>query len=547
MDDFGVDRKALTWFLGQIQAGELALPDFQRDFVWKPDATRELIVSILRGFPAGSLLLLQGNSAAFAVRPFEGAPKVSGSAYLALDGQQRLTSLYQAFHGAGGHRYFLNLAKLLEVDNLTGDDIDDAVEVWAASRAKVWAKPQGQADALVLPLERALKFHHWKDEILALRPEQGEVKTALNQRLNDLHDQLVKRIEQYHFPVTILGDKTSVEAVCTIFETLNRTGVKLSAFELVTARAFAEGVSLRAMWEEARSTYGILEDFETDPYHVLQAISVKASGAAKRSAVLALPVTTIKDNWNAVVEGIAGALTMLRDECGVLVTKWLPYVTMLVPFAAVWPLVTEAKGPTIGGRRAMLKRWFWASCFSQAYNNAPNSQAESDTAALSAWLQGGEAPAVVAKFEFDPARWDEITVRQRALYQATIALVMSNGALDFHDGSKISQKAIADQKIDDHHIFPQGWQKDYDKVAAFDSVLNHTLIDKATNIRISKKAPSLYLAEMRGELPNMEAVLTSHGLPTDTAGPLWTDDFPGFLAWRRAWLAVKLSKAVGGE
>ena len=77
----------------------MALPDFQRDFVWQPAQTQALIVSLARSFPAGSLLRMENNGALFAPRAIAGAPQLNGHSpkYLILDGQQRLTSLYQAF------------------------------------------------------------------------------------------------------------------------------------------------------------------------------------------------------------------------------------------------------------------------------------------------------------------------------------------------------------------------------------------------------------------------------------------------------------------
>src|SRR5690348_1127558 len=93
--------KPLKQLLGEIDACEAALPDFQRDFVWEPSATQELIVSIASNFPAGSLLRIRNTHQLFAYREFEGAPKLNSytPTYLVLDGQQRLMSLYQAFYG----------------------------------------------------------------------------------------------------------------------------------------------------------------------------------------------------------------------------------------------------------------------------------------------------------------------------------------------------------------------------------------------------------------------------------------------------------------
>src|SRR6266849_1891199 len=88
----------LKFLLQMIHNRTTALPDFQRDFVWDPAATDELIESIISNFPAGTLLRIKnGQHLIFQPREFEGAPKLNGTkpAYLILDGQQRLTSLYQ--------------------------------------------------------------------------------------------------------------------------------------------------------------------------------------------------------------------------------------------------------------------------------------------------------------------------------------------------------------------------------------------------------------------------------------------------------------------
>src|SRR5512137_2952730 len=90
----------LKFMLALIQNREMALPDFQRDFVWDPAATDELIESIISNYPAGTLLRIKnGQQLLFQPRAFEGAPTLNGQkpSYLILDGQQRLTSLYQAF------------------------------------------------------------------------------------------------------------------------------------------------------------------------------------------------------------------------------------------------------------------------------------------------------------------------------------------------------------------------------------------------------------------------------------------------------------------
>src|ERR1700730_9274559 len=86
--------------LDDCQRGVIQLPDFQRSWVWDEDRIKSLIASISRAFPVGALMsLVTGGPVNFKPRPVEGAPsKARGEApqSLLLDGQQRLTSLYQA-------------------------------------------------------------------------------------------------------------------------------------------------------------------------------------------------------------------------------------------------------------------------------------------------------------------------------------------------------------------------------------------------------------------------------------------------------------------
>lgn len=139
--EFQTISRRMVQLLDELDNGQLALPDFQRSFVWAPDATRELLVSMIRSFPAGALLFLQGGSATFKARSAEEAPPLRvRPSHLVLDGQQRLTSLYQAIFGVGQSRLFLDIGALI-----SGVDINDAVRVFSVERAARFATLQAQA------------------------------------------------------------------------------------------------------------------------------------------------------------------------------------------------------------------------------------------------------------------------------------------------------------------------------------------------------------------------------------------------------------------
>jgi len=554
----------LKFLLEMIHNGVMALPDFQRDFVWDPHATDELIESIISNYPAGSLLRIKnGLQLLFEPRAFEGAPKLNGGkpAYLVLDGQQRLTSLYQAFYGAGEHRYYLKLQDLEK-----GTDLEDcAFYLRAPEGESQYGNLQQQAESLVFPLSRVFGtaggFSGWQNQVLRIRGGEAKDIFDLQERLTRLHGDWVKPIEEYDFPMVTLHEGTSGPAVCMIFETLNRTGVKLSLFDLLTARFWPLDCNLRQMWQAAQEEYDIIGDYQIDPYYILQTIALIEPGndkegkprapSVKRSAVLAMKVAQAKHGWKLAVEGLADALQILRDDCGVIDPGLLPYNTIVIPMAAVWASQKESKGADEGANRIKIVRWFWCSVFGQKYENAPNSQTEKDFSELKRWMAGGEAPESVREFKLE-MNLRQVRPRQRAVYRGIMALILHSGAMDFHKRGRITAQLLADKKnpVDDHHVFPKAFL-DEKKVPASlrDCILNRTYIDRITNRRLSKRSPADYFSEIRNKHGEeaTDTLWKSHQFPAGPNSPLLNDDFERFFTYRTEALLGLIQQATTGE
>jgi hypothetical protein len=542
--------ETLKFLLQMAHNRETALPDFQRDFVWDPFATEELIESIISNYPAGSLLRIKnGSQLLFQPRAIEGAPVLGKDAkpsYLILDGQQRLTSLYQALYGVGEHRYFLDLSAL---EN--GKDLEDCVFNRRAEDgdAKYGTIPQ-QAATLVFPLGKVFAgggFSGWTTKVLKERCKDMAEMLDLQARLNALYERWVHPIEEYEFPMITLNEDTSGAAVCTIFETLNRTGVKLSVFDLLTARFWAQDLNLRLLWEETKNESPIIEDFDIDPYYALQIVGLLEPGvdkdghprapSIKRSAILEMGVPQAKQGWDRAVKGLAAILAVLRDECGVLVPSLIPYTTILIPMAATWASQGSVKGADEGANRIKLIRWFWCSVFGQQYENAPNSQAEKDFGELKAWMQGGSEPESVSIFKLDSVRLRNTRPKQRAVYRGTMALILQNGAIDFFKRGQITAQLVSDKKnpVDDHHIFPRAYLNKQNIAPALrDCILNRTYIDRTTNKRLSDSRPSDYFSEIlqKHGVQETNKLFGSHLLPAGSGSPLLSDNFDDFLTCR---------------
>ncbi|MEA2031055.1 MAG: DUF262 domain-containing protein [candidate division Zixibacteria bacterium] len=555
---FDATPEKLNFLLESIHNRETALPDFQRDFVWDPSATEELIKSICQSFPAGSLLRIRNNNNGFflAQREFSEAPSLNKQhppSYLVLDGQQRLTSLYQAFYGVGSHQYFINLKDVID-----GKDLEDCLFYLRKRDGKRrYGTVELQAKALTFPLSKLFGesggFEEWLDNVLELRSEAGEKQKQLKMQLRDARKSWLQPIDEYHFPVVTLPDKTDIEAVCTIFETLNRTGVKLSVFDLLTARFWPEKLKLRDLWDKAQTDHPIIADFEIDPYYILQAIALRTAKApsCKRSDVLKMDVSKINTHWKLIVKGMANSLHLLRDDCGVVLPKWLPSASILIPMAAIQSHVDELTGPEAGAAQDKIKKWFWCSVFGQAYEKAANSQAAKDYGELKKWIEKGEQPETVVKFTLDKDSLRQVTPRQRGIYRGIIAIILRHGARDFHNCTKITANIIKEKNIDDHHVFPKAYINEHLQDISptqRDCILNRTLIDKTTNIRIGKRPPSDYLAEIQNALgeDKFADLLDSHLLPSNVESGSLSDSFDSFLDQREKLIIEQINEVTKG-
>lgn len=549
-----VNPQALSQLLNEIDSGVSVLPDFQRSFVWDAAATQSLIISIASEFPAGSILRVRVRDTvnAFATRLFEGATRNQIHTFMVLDGQQRLTSLYQAFYGVGDFRFFIDLEKIKGDEDLSKEGTFFFHRFTRRGVREKEADIEVHARERILPLSviyrREGGFWKWGSDVRQLLPLEEQNQFEIDMR--ELHSKWVQRIEQYQFPVVTLNDTATPEALCTIFETLNKYGVKLSVFELLTARFWRFGINLRERWETAMNQYPIFGDYEVDAYAVLQAISliVNTPASCKKSDILNLSAENINQHWGQMLEKMHYGLLILREDCKVMNRKWLPTPSMLGPLAAMLWLSGANQGVQVAVHRGYVRRWLWCSIFGQRYEAAANTRAEKDVNDMRAWFEHGTVPETIKLFRFEVELLREVHTRSGSVYKGVICLVLAsgNGARDFYRDCPITQEMVSTNEVDDHHIFPSDFlvtHKRIDNKTLRDCVLNRTLIDRTTNQIISNKAPSIYLREL-DSLRTADAILASHLIPMGASSPLLIDDYEGFLEQRSAMIVAEVERVT---
>jgi uncharacterized protein with ParB-like and HNH nuclease domain len=137
------DHISLNTLTSRLREGRFLIPDFQREFEWKPWDIRELMRSIFLDYYIGSLLLWKGkkeNFEALSCEPIYGFDAKGSPEYIVLDGQQRLTAMYYAFFAPDAplpnrsNRFFY----FVRVDRFMAEQYDEAFHYdWLTRR---WAK-----------------------------------------------------------------------------------------------------------------------------------------------------------------------------------------------------------------------------------------------------------------------------------------------------------------------------------------------------------------------------------------------------------------------
>lgn len=544
----------LKMLLPQVDAGRIVLPEFQRDFVWNPKNTWELLLSLSRSFPAGSLLFLKYSKNVLAHRVFEGAEKAKTNGvaptHLVLDGQQRLTSLYQAFAGKGEHRFWVNLKDMINNDA----SFEEALIYDRLERFEKRVKDyEDQYRKKILPLSvlfnDEMPLDRWIDNFIDYHREKGD---DVRDKVRKIRDEYLEPMRTYEFPVIELNEDTDLEAVCLIFETVNTTGIQLTIFELLTARYWPLGIDLRQLWERALEEYPIMQEFEVEPVTLLQIVALLASEktpTCKRKHLLNIEGKQLTELWPVAAQALNSALQVLKNECGVISPKWLPYSTLLPGMAAILSKVEAKNGPARGDALRKVKKWLWTSVFSQRYDATTDEKNAQDFVNVVNWINGGSEPEIVTDFSFEPKLLRSINRQRNAVYRGIFCLLVRDGSLDFHTGQKITTQLILDENIEDHHVFPRKYlEKKGVSADEINCILNRTLIDGKTNRTISNKAPSKYLGDIEKVLGSkkLKGILESHLLPEPDHASFKDDNFPAFTSEREKIFAHKIEEAISG-
>lgn len=569
--------------LKDIQTGKIGLPDLQRPFVWTNDKVRDLLDSMLKGYPVGYVMLWDS--------PSEDAGKKSTigtneKAYtvpksLVIDGQQRLTALLTAFYGIpvkdkNFKERVVTIAydpiarQFKNADASTKQDpryIPDVSKAFEAKRENKLFSFRGKY------IERLNESNAKKGEAELDDEMCAAVENGLNALLN---------LELYYLPTLEITDSADEEMVSDIFVRVNSQGQALKQDDFIMTLLSVYEPGMRERIERfcaeshtpatgtsynplvvvdptliIRATVGL--GFKRGrlryAYQILRGRDLKTKETTPETRAAnfkifgdALDRVLDLNNWHAFINALGEAGYVSKDQVGsgnALIFCYAFYLIGRYEFG-MEPLAI----------RRLIKRWYFATVITGLYVGSFESEFEQQ---LNDVAQLADADGFEAYFErklaalmtddyfaitlpnsldaneaFGPSWWgfvaSQIVLGSKVLFtKVPLSQLLMPGS----SGTK--------KALDKHHIFPDNYLKKHGFESLRSNRGNFTLVDYQNNIYISDDAPSDYVKRYRDDLGEDEYLRNcrEHALPVGFESMAYED----FLPARRKLMAELVKRA----
>jgi len=589
------DHISLNSLITRLKEGRFVIPDFQRDFEWKPWDIRELIRSVFLDYYIGSLLLWKGNSENFDALSCEiiyGFDNTTGEQpwkyekgkpeYIVLDGQQRLTALYYVFiapnvslpNRASRAIFFIH------VDKFMNEKYDEAFQYdWLSKRfEKKIADTEIQFEEHFFPLSiigtgswdlpNWLQGYqkYWEEKVKTAKEEgdENQIKIAHQHAINAKEfGEYIKGItEEYQIAFVELDEALAIDKVCDIFTQINSRGIRLDVFDLINALLKPKGLQLKHMWRKSAPKLDFVETEKMNVY-VLQVMSILAQAycspkylyyllpgqekqireidGTRRKEILVKDVSEFENSWNNAVGAIENSIKLLKhpQEYGVSSSRYLPYVSIIPVFSALQDEIGKMQFDVRLNAQRKLRHWYWASVFTNRYSGSVESTSAKDFLSVKEWFKNNDAePSLLYEFKY---RFRNIELRKEtkrgsSVYNGIFNLLVINGARDW-----VSGNIPVNGNVDDHHIVPASWGKVNISGNLINSILNRTPLTSETNRKIiGDKLPNEYLPLLiqKNGQNKVEEILETHFISKKALNillktPFTKDNFEEFIIERQ--------------
>ncbi len=547
-----------------FQKGSILLPQFQRDYIWKPVKIRNLLDSLLRDFPIGGFYLW---------RPSEGAkdpkPKAFGEQRIAqeffgylIDGQQRLTSLEAAFglystadKGGDEFQCFLDLAA--DEDERRRDT---RVFVSYAGSRSVATRVE-RTDPALIPVEAFFGGPNYdlrRQTEEALRLLIGWPSKRIDAALNRF-DRACAMLDR-PIPCTTIYDVSDPEAV-DIFSRLNKGGSQLREGD-VRAAELARGRAvdvLKRMREfvagDVPRRLGFGFSFAFRALVVFHRESAQFTALKPGWIEPATRGRSLVDSWRSAERALSQVLTFVDQRMGWARKGLLPSANSLIVLAAAFD---KAGSRPDAEAEQRYRRWLCLTALRQVFQGSVETTINRFLRAIRDF-RGDPSKALLDALKRDERRKihsDDLTTQYAIpwgpMTQVMLSWLVSQHATNWTTSDSLDSLVRTDPtgsvggELTVHHIFPTKiLTSDLGKDVAFGNIAaNYALISRSANSEFGDRRPEEVLAALT---PDQRRAAALQFFDEGAGDRLAIDRCDEFFEWRAEHLAKALNEYLGIE
>lgn len=597
-EKYTVSNIPIETLLGYIKSGEIAIPEIQRPFVWKPRQVRDLIDSLYTGYPTGYLIISQNPD----MRLKDGTLSIGKK--IMIDGQQRTTALMTAIVG-------------LEV----------ITEDFTKKRIKIAFNPllpeETEEERFKVQDNAILKDKKWIPDIsvvfahdfdsLDFVMKYCEDNPGHNPR--DINSAIMRlmKIQSRQIGVITLDKELTIDQVTDIFIRINSQGAKLNQADFAMSKIAANTeyggnllrkaidyfshLAVQPEWYQDMCKDG--EFYQTDFFKALEWLKddkedifdsgysdilrisyMYKFGRGKMKDLVSLlggrnfetkeyNVEIAEQSFKLLKEGVLDFMNRYSHQNFILAIKSIGIKSkklinsdITLDFAyTLYLLLSKDQNYDAKTVDRFVQKWYVLSTLTSRYINSPESKMDEDLRNMKA--KGFEAFfKEVEAAELSETFWQiglvqrlETSVINSPYFNIFLAAqICGNDNALFSRGTKIND--LISILGDVHHIFPKKYltangiksKSDYNQIA------NYTYLDTQVNKDISDDAPCDYFSKAiaacqsgesaYGNVNNYDELLENlrqNCIPIEIAS-MTHIDYREFLQRRRELMADKIHK-----
>jgi hypothetical protein len=537
----------------KVSSGELSLPEMQRRYVWTSVKVRDLLDSLYREYPSGTILVWEtddpGNYRKLQVGDKQDSPL--SSKLLLLDGQQRLTSLSAIINGEpivvrNKKRPIDILFNLEHPDTLeeeltaleedeNGDDDedlddDDELDLQEQLRKRTFVVGNRILEKDPIWVSVTDIFKKPDSQILKSRGINSE-----DPRWDKYTERIgqVRKIQDYNYVMIILDKSMSYEEVTEIFVRVNSLGAKLRGSDLALAQLTSRWRGFMNELEAFAKEFDKNEDYFHETGLMVKSLVSLVSGQSKYKTVNRFSLDDYHAAWKDTKNSLRFAYNFLQSNARIDNLRLISSPYLMIPIAYYANLKNE-KLKEDEVRQLLL--WFYVAHMKGRYSRGSSeSILDSDltvirnTGSLTSLLE--HMKVQVKDFYVNDSEL-KFKNRRSPYFSLLFLIAKQKGVKDWFSGLAISEKTTGRaHAVQFHHIMPKSLLRDLGKDRrAINDIANLTFIGGKTNRSITNKLPKEYIKDLlqkRGE-----SIFEANYIPSNPE--LWElDNFEKFMNYRR--------------